>query len=123
MGKLGEKLAPIPKTAVRKRVALNGNDRPRISETVPQPTAPIIIWTSVLFTSTWFRYHDSLLPSLKQKEVQRPPTSDQNEPVHGVELQLEVSAMFVACRMYAPMHCSAELSLIHPNPHKASSLQ
>jgi predicted ATPase len=43
MGKLGEKLAPIPKTAVRKRVALNGNDRPRISETVPQPTAPIII--------------------------------------------------------------------------------
>ena len=43
IGKLGEKLAPIPKTAVRKRVALNGNDRPRISETVPQPTAPIII--------------------------------------------------------------------------------
>jgi hypothetical protein len=47
IGKLGEKLAPIPKTAVRKRVALKGNDRPRISETVPQPTAPIIIWTSV----------------------------------------------------------------------------
>jgi len=42
-GKLGEKLAAMPNTAVRKRVELNGNDRPRMSETTPQPTAPIII--------------------------------------------------------------------------------
>jgi hypothetical protein len=43
-GKVGAKLAPIPKTAVKKRVTLNGRARPSRSETVPQPTAPIIIW-------------------------------------------------------------------------------
>lgn len=43
IGKVGAKLAPIPNTAVRKSVLLNGRARPRRSETVPQPTAPIII--------------------------------------------------------------------------------
>jgi hypothetical protein len=41
--KFGEKLAPIPKTAVKKRVELKGRALPIISEMTPQPTAPIII--------------------------------------------------------------------------------
>lgn len=46
IGKLGEKLAPIPKTAVRNRVELNGSARPSISDKTPQPIAPTIIYAS-----------------------------------------------------------------------------
>jgi hypothetical protein len=72
IGKLGEKLAPIPKTAVRKRVALNGKARPNISETVPQPTAPIIICTSA---QGLYKQLDRLTPAIVEAE-RSPTTSD-----------------------------------------------
>ena len=37
----------MPNTAVRNKVELNGNARPSISDTLPQPTAPIIIYRRI----------------------------------------------------------------------------
>lgn len=101
---------------------------------VPHPTAPIIIYPSVSVVSddhTAFGEVETKTPALHSppplcllRAARRLWKRDRSESALSAGSQLCIIS--TECRVqkgvlapHSPIHCSAELSLIHPNPHNA----